>query len=88
MTGRVKHSASKPEAARPTPPPPAAVREFDGETGLPVEKPAPVVVLDRETLKRALERISHGRLCGCRGDHDPEQYECPRTIARRALEEA
>lgn len=46
----------------------------------------PHVFVDRPTLRSALERIANGRLCGCSGDHDDQVNDCPKTIARRALE--
>ncbi len=85
MTARTsKTPAPKPGAevvvpAAPTPP------ERPSAT---VETPHVVVLIDRDTLRHALERIATGRLCGCKGDHDAEQYECPKSIARTVLSEA
>lgn len=88
MTGRV-HKPAAP-AAKPTPPAPAAA-----EPVLDEAPPAtvPVALKRRDdapdlsgSFRQALERIAKGRLCGCRGDHDDEVNDCPRTIARRTLE--
>jgi hypothetical protein len=58
-------------------------------------EPYPVVLKRREDapdlsgeFRKALTRIASGRLCGCRGDHDRENYDCPKSIARSALEGA
>ncbi len=84
-----KAAASKSGAAVVVPPAPTP---FDRPVA-PVELPEPpiapvVVVVSHDTLKRALERIASGRLCGCKGDHDELQYECPKSIARAVLEGA
>jgi hypothetical protein len=80
MTGRVH---------KPAPPPPRAEPE-EAETA---PAAVPVVLKRREDapdlsgeFRKALTRIATGRLCGCHGDHDDTVNDCPRTIARRALE--
>ncbi len=50
------------------------------------DRALPKVVANK--LHAALERIASGRLCGCKGDHDELQYECPKSIARAVLEAA
>ncbi len=83
-----KAAASKHDAVVVVPPAP----EPD-LSGLRLELPEPpiapvVVVVSHDALHKALERIARGRLCGCKGDHDELQYECPKSIARAVLSEA
>lgn len=95
-----KPAASQPEVAAVVPPVPASVPviAFPSEAApTPPDRPrAEPVLLRRRTdapdltggFRQALERIASGRLCACRGDHDPQLYDCPRSIARTALEAA
>lgn len=78
-----KTAAPKPGAAVAVPAAPV-VAEASSAPEVVVE----VVPASKSSHRDALERIVASRLCGCKGDHDPSQYECPKTIARRALEES
>ena len=64
--------------------PPASTPIVPAVESSTVDVPHVVVLVD--TPKHALQRIAEGRLCGCKGDHDPEVYDCPKSIARAALE--
>lgn len=73
----------------PAPTPDMSAEPVDFPIGAPVVSSTvdvPHVIIDRSTLLAALQRIADGRLCGCKGDHDREQYDCPKSIARAALE--
>lgn len=94
-----KAAGAKPAPAVVVPEPAPTPRErpvFDGETGMrlpPLDEErvalaaviVPPVVVSSDVLRAALERIANGRLCGCLGMHDAEQWECPKTIAREVL---
>lgn len=94
-------SEKKPKAAGAKPAPAVVVPEPKPSPGVrpspPKLEPAPAppavivlggepVIVDRPTLRSALERIAGGRMCGCHGAHDGQHVaDCPKSIAREAL---
>jgi hypothetical protein len=76
MTGRVK-ATPPPSAPVAAPVAKSAIETLSAEMGWG-SKP--------DAIRAALERIANGRLCGCHGDPADTVNDCPRTIARRALE--
>lgn len=85
-----KAAVSKSEAAAVVPEPAPTPNLRTPEPAV-VSSTAPAVIVptyvdSAQLWLSALERIAHGRLCGCKGDHDSTQYDCPKSIARSALE--
>ena len=76
-----------PESVAATPPERPAVLPSVIVPPPPVARPtAPAHSPVALVYRLALEAIVKGRLCGCSGMHESHNNDCPKTIARRALE--